>query len=254
MLETTLADLPHNSNDNQNTLQTASETTDETKTPFCVAHRRCITAAIAVILLVVGVGSIGCWSYHRHKQEAINSRGDALAAAIAPVIQGGQVKDVATLDKLIASNDPVYANLGRFLKAGVLSDKGDVKSATALYQTVLNDPAAGDILHAVATLHLSAIELDTVPPENVIKRLQPLVAPGSRWLGSAGEMQAAAYLKENKPEQAVKIYQRIYSDTSVPEDIRERAKSLANSYADIVGNNKEKPQQAAAAPPASDIK
>ncbi|TQL16935.1 hypothetical protein FBY58_0487 [Zymomonas mobilis] len=249
-----MADLPHNSNDNQNTLQTASETSDQTKEPFCATHRRCITASIIAILLLVGIGGIGCWLYHRHKQEAINSRGDALAAAIAPVIQGGQVKDVATLDKLIASGDPVYANLGRFLKAGVFADKGDVKSATALYQTVLNDPAAGDILHAVATLHLSAIEMDTVPPENVIKRLQPLVAPGSRWLGSAGEMQAAAYLKENKPEQAVKIYQRIASDTSVPEDIRERAKSLANSYADILGNDKEKPGNPVATTPASDKK
>lgn len=254
MLETTLADLPHNSNDNPNTLQTASEMNDQTKESFCVEHRRGIIVAIIVILLLLGVGGIGCWSYHRHKQDAINSHGDALAGALAPVIQGGQIKDVATLDKLIASNDPVYANLGRFLKAGILVDKGDTKSAINLYQTVLNDPAAGDILHAVATLHLSAIELDTVPPENVIKRLQPLVAPGSRWLGSAGEMQAAAYLKENKPEQAVKIYQRISSDTSVPEDIRERAKSLANSYADIVGNNKEKPDQAAASIPASNKK
>ncbi|AEI37663.1 conserved hypothetical protein-like protein [Zymomonas mobilis subsp. pomaceae ATCC 29192] len=230
-----MADLPHNSTDNKNALHAVSEQPHLEKAKcFCETHRRCIVGIVCLVVAILLVSGIGCWSYHRHKQAEIEKRGEALTNILAPIAQGGQVKDMAALDKLIASGDPIYASLGRFLKAGSLADKGDVKGASALYQTIIKDQAAGDILQAVATLHLSAIELDTLPPADVIKRLQPLMLPGSRWLGTAGEIQAAAYLKDNKPDQAVKVYQRIIAEPSVPEDIRERAKSLANSYADIV--------------------
>ena len=75
----------------------------------------------------------------------------------------------------------------------------------------------------------TAIEFDTIKPEEVVARLQPLAKPGNPWFGSAGEMVAISYLKLNKPRDAARIFAAMAKDQQVPESIRSRAVQMAGS-------------------------
>ena len=72
----------------------------------------------------------------------------------------------------------------------------------------------------LATIRGTAIEFDTIKPEEVVARLQPLTKPGNPWFGSAGEMTAMALLKQNRKAEAGRLFAQIAADKAVPESIR----------------------------------
>jgi len=71
----------------------------------------------------------------------------------------------------------------------------------------------------------------------VIDRLKPLAVPGKPWFGSAGELVALAYIKQNKTEAAGGILAGIAKDKTVPDTLRRRARQLAGQLGvDAVDN------------------
>ncbi len=75
----------------------------------------------------------------------------------------------------------------------------------------------------------TALEFDSLQPQQVITRLQPLTKPGNPWFGSAGEMTAIAHLKQGQRAQAGQLFAAIAKDTGVPDSMRERAVQLAGT-------------------------
>ena len=65
----------------------------------------------------------------------------------------------------------------------------------------------------LALVRATALEFDTLKPEEVIARLEPLSKPGKPWFASAGELTAMAYLKQGRSEQAGKLFAAIAADT-----------------------------------------
>jgi hypothetical protein len=63
----------------------------------------------------------------------------------------------------------------------------------------------------------------------VIQRLKPLAVSGNPWFGSAGEMVAIAYLKQQKPELAAPVFAAMAKDQQVPRSIRSRATQMAGA-------------------------
>ena len=62
----------------------------------------------------------------------------------------------------------------------------------------------------------------------MIDRLKGLAVSTSPWFGTAGEMVAAAYLKQGKRGDAGKLYGQVaQGGDNVPETIRQRAVQLA---------------------------
>jgi len=78
-------------------------------------------------------------------------------------------------------------------------------------------------------VRMTAAQFDTLNPDVVITRLRPLARSGNPWFGSAGEMVAAAYLKQNKPQLAAPIFAALAKDKKVPESLRSRALQMAGS-------------------------
>jgi hypothetical protein len=64
-------------------------------------------------------------------------------------------------------------------------------------------------------------------PEAVIARMKPLAKPGNPWFGSAGELLAAAYLKQGKKDLAGPLFAAIAKDESVPRSLRSRTRQMA---------------------------
>ena len=76
---------------------------------------------------------------------------------------------------------------------------------------------------------MTALEFDTMKPEQVIARLEPLAKPGNPWFGSAGEMTAMAMLKQGRKAEAGRLFAAIAADKPVPVTIRSRAVQIAGT-------------------------
>jgi hypothetical protein len=76
---------------------------------------------------------------------------------------------------------------------------------------------------------VTALEFDSLKPEEVISRLEPLAKTGNPWFGSAGEMTALAMLKQGKKAEAGRLHAAIAKDQTVPESIRQRSVQIASS-------------------------
>ena len=81
----------------------------------------------------------------------------------------------------------------------------------------------------MALVRQTAVEYDSLQPQQVIDRLRGLADKGSPWLGSAGEMVAVAYLRQNKLKQAGQTFALVAQTDGVPESLRARAVQMAGS-------------------------
>ena len=86
------------------------------------------------------------------------------------------------------------------------------------------EPAA-DPIATPRLIRQTALEFDSLKPDQVIARLQPLAKPGNPWFGSAGEMTAMALIKQGKNAEAGRLFAAIAKDKTVPEIASRRAPS-----------------------------
>ena len=101
--------------------------------------------------------------------------------------------------------------------------------AIAKYREVANDKGLPQLYRDVGTIRLTALEFDTLKPEEIIARLEPMAKAGNPWFGSAGEMTALALLKLGKKAEAGKLFAQIAADNQVPNSIRTRAVQVAGT-------------------------
>jgi hypothetical protein len=113
--------------------------------------------------------------------------------------------------------------------AAVALETNDRKTAIAKYRELSNDDGLPDPYRNLGLLRATALEFDTLKPQEVIARLEPLSKAGEPYFGSAGEMTAMAYLKLGKKDQAGKLFAAIAADKGVPDTLRSRAAQIAGT-------------------------
>jgi hypothetical protein len=119
------------------------------------------------------------------------------------------------------------ATLAQFTQADVLLQKNDLKGAAAKFAAIAADASLAKPFRDLALIRQTSAEYDTLKPQVVVERLRPLAVPGGPWLGSAGEMVAVAYIRQNQRPQAGTLFGQIARDPGVPETIRQRAVQMA---------------------------
>ena len=75
----------------------------------------------------------------------------------------------------------------------------------------------------------TALDYDSLKPDEVIARLQPLAEPGKPFYGSAGEMVGMALIAKGQRGPAAELFKKIAADKSVPESLRSRAVQVAGT-------------------------
>jgi hypothetical protein len=83
----------------------------------------------------------------------------------------------------------------------------------------------------------TSVDFDTLAPEVVISRLQPLATAGNPWFGTAGELTAMAMLKQNRRAEAGRMFAAIAADTTAPASLRGRAEQIAGTLGASVPAN-----------------
>lgn len=183
-----------------------------------------------VAAVVAGLAAFGGWLYWQHRQgQAAGVEGERLQAAYDALAAGNAAAAAAPLSTLQASGNDGYRVLAIFTQADIALQKNDLKGAAAKFAAVAGDASVAQPFRDLALIRQTAAEFDTVKPQVVVDRMRPLAVPGGAWLGSAGELLGAAYLKMGQRAQAGEVFGRVSRDKDVPESIRQRAVQLAGA-------------------------
>lgn len=180
-----------------------------------------------VILFIAAIGGVIWWMNQREVNAG--SRGETLIAAFDDIATGKKADAQAKLDQLSKSGVEGYRAASLLTQADIASDGGQTDKAVGLFKQVADDSSLAQPYRDVATVRMTALQFDKLPPQQVVDRLKPLAVPGGAWFGSAGEMVASAYLKLNRPQEAGKLFAAIAKDKKVPESLRARAVQMAGS-------------------------
>lgn len=191
------------------------------------AKRYATIIAGAVLLFIAAVGGYLYWQDRQSKIAAADS--ETLSAALTDIAAKRTATVGPTLDKLTESPSEGIATEARLAQASVALASGNRPSAIALYRSVADDTGLAAPFRDLASLRLVTLEFDTIKPEAVIARLEPLAKPGNPWFGSAGELTAMAMLKQGRKAEAGRLFAAVAADTQVPDTIRSRAVQIAGT-------------------------
>jgi hypothetical protein len=200
-------------------------------------YGRLIIGGVVVLLI-----ALAGWLYWQsHSEGKAGQRGEEYDAAMRLVEQGQNDKALPALDKVAADSGEGFAAMARIAQGNLLLQKNDAKGAAAKFAEVANDTKIEQPYRDLALLRQTVAEYDSLQPRVVIDRLKGLVNPNSPWLGTAGELVAAAHLKMGNRAEAGKLYGQIaQGGEKVPVSIRQRAVQLAGVLGvDAIDQSKE---------------
>ncbi|MHA6767306.1 tetratricopeptide repeat protein [Sphingobium ummariense] len=179
---------------------------------------------VAVVLGLILFAGWLYWQQHsRTQSEAVSEQMDALLSTAT----GGGTPDAKQLDALTQASQPGYRAGALMLKAGIAARKGDSKAAIAAYQAIAADNSLDQPYRDLALIRQTALEFESLKPQQIVDRLKPLAVEGAPWFGSAGELVAIAYMKMGKPDLAGPMFAAMAKDKTVPDSIRSRARQMA---------------------------
>lgn len=209
----------------------------------------------AVVLLL---GAIGGWIWWSGRQAAAReAAGENLIAALDQLEGGdpaGRAAAAPAIGTLAQSEVEAYRAAALFARANSETQAGNTPAAIATLRSIAGDQSLDQAYREAALVRQTALEFDTLQPQEVIRRLGPLAAPGSAWIGAAGEMVGVAHLRMNRPDLAGPIFVRIARQAGVPESVKARSAQMAGSLgfdvnaATAARNAAPVPRPAAAAP------
>lgn len=181
----------------------------------------------AVVLFLAAIGGYLYW--RNHQQQQAGERSEQLAAIFRDVGTPKAATVQPRLEQVANDSDGATEATARFAKAAVALENNDRQAALAEYSKLASDSSLAEPYREAATIRRTALEFDSLKPEEVVARLQPFNKAGNPWFGSAGEMTAMALLRQGKKAEAGRLFAAIAGDTQVPETIRSRAVQIAGT-------------------------
>lgn len=180
--------------------------------------------------LVLFLGAVAGWIYWQGQQQQESAReSEELHAAFGDIAADRLDPATKRLEGLTDASSDVTRASALLTRAAIALDANDRAAAIASYRQLANDEGMPQAYRDVAMIRASAIEFDSLKPEEVIARLEPLAKPGQPWFGSAGEMTALAYLRQGQNQKAGQLFAAIAADRQVPDTIRSRAVQIAGT-------------------------
>lgn len=176
------------------------------------------------------LAAVGGWLYWKQNQVTQAQEDSEALSAIFDDIAANRIDTAPQrLQTLGQDASPGVAAVADFSRAALALQKNDRRTATGIFRDIQARDDLPQPFRDLAQVRLTALEFDSLKPEEVVARLAPLAKPGNPWFGSAGEMTAMAYLKQNKRAEAGRLFGAIAADQQVPPSIRARAVQIAGT-------------------------
>jgi hypothetical protein len=194
-------------------------------TGFAKQYGGWLVAALVVFLLAAG----GIIYWQNYKVRHSEAQVEQLAAIYKDIGNNDLSKAPGQLDELAKSGNAGVRASASFARAALALQQGDTKLAIAKYKDLAADDDLPTPYRDAATIRQTALEFDSLKPDQVVARLEPLAKPGNPWFASAGEMTATALIKQGKQAEAGRLFAAIAKDKTVPENIRARSVQIAGT-------------------------
>ena len=185
---------------------------------------------LIIVAVVLFLAAIGGWIYWQGRQKQQAAQQSEQLSEIYGDIGAGKTANVPQrLDALSDERNDVIRASALFARASVAIQQGDRTAAISKFREAQNDDGLPQPYRDLALIRVTALEFDSLKPEQVIARLQPLATAGNPWFGSAGELTAMALIKQGKRLEAGRLFAAIAADRQVPETMRSRAVQIAGT-------------------------
>lgn len=183
-----------------------------------------------IAALVLFLAAVAGWIYWQNEQKKETAQDSEALARVYDEIGTGKL-DAAPrqLQQLGSDGNQVVRATALLTEAAIALQRNDRTTAISRYRTLSQEEGLPEAHRDLATVRLTALEFDTLKPEQIIARLEPLAKAGNPWFGSAGEMTAMALLRQGKRTEAGRLFAAIAADTQVPDPIRSRAVQIAGT-------------------------
>lgn len=177
------------------------------------------------VLLVLGTAAFVAWDYYASARAARS--GDAFSQALTLAQTGKSDEALAAFGKLAQDGSGAYPVLARMRAAAVLAEKKDFSAAVAGFDTVAADNGVPDGIRDAARLRAALLLVDHGTYADVASRVETLTDDANALRHSAREALGLAAWKDNKPADALKLFDQIRADDGAPAGVRERAGMMA---------------------------
>jgi len=202
----------------------------------------------AVLLLILGVGG---WKYYEGRTlQASRAASTQYLVALTEFSARRSSDAQKTLEDLVPSAPPGYAQLARLRLAAYDGAEGNTIDAAAAYDRIAKDETVDPILQDFARLQIAMLKFDTITFPELRNQLSSLANDRSPWRYSARELLGMGAAKAGFPDEARSHFQRLASDRQAPPGVTERARVMV-ALLDEAERTKAAPQAAAEDKPAA---
>jgi hypothetical protein len=180
-----------------------------------------------LLLFLLAVAGYLYWQDRQRKQAEAGT--EQLTAVMQDIGAGKMTDAPARLDTLRQSDAEGVKAVAGLSRAALALQQGNRKLATTVYAEIAADDSLPKPYRDLALVRGTALDFDSIKPDEVIARLQPLAVAGEPFFGSAGEMVAMALLAQGQKPAAAQLFAKIAADNSVPDSLRARAVQVAGT-------------------------
>ena len=184
-----------------------------------------VSVSLGIIIFTSG------YVFWNNYTESLNQQlGDDFTAAVQLANEEDLDASILALNRIVDEGSDGYVTLAKMKKASLLIQRGELKLGLNIYLD-LERNAVDQSFRDIASILYVLNSMDTEDPEALLEKINKLES-SQIWRSSALEMKAFLKLKQNKVEEARKIFEGILNLPSTPSSLATRAKNMVDYLKD----------------------
>ena len=184
-----------------------------------------VSVSLGIIIFTSG------YVFWNNYTESLNQQlGDDFTAAVQLANEEDLDASILALDRIVDEGSDGYVTLAKMKKASLLIQRGELKLGLNIYLD-LERNAVDQSFRDIASILYVLNSMDTEDPKALLEKINKLES-SQIWRSSALEMKAFLKLKQNKVEEAQKIFEGILNLPSTPSSLATRAKNMVDYLKD----------------------
>ena len=184
-----------------------------------------VSVSLGIIIFTSG------YVFWNNYTDSLNQQlGDDFTAAVQLANEEDLDASILALDRIVDEGSDGYVTLAKMKKASLLIQRGELELGLNIYLD-LERNAVDQSFRDIASILYVLNSMDTEDPEALLEKINKLES-SQIWRSSALEMKAFLKLKQNKVEEARKIFEGILNLPSTPSSLATRAKNMVDYLKD----------------------
>ena len=184
-----------------------------------------VSVSLGIIIFTSG------YVFWNNYTESLNQQlGDDFTAAVQLANEEELDASILALNRIVDEGSDGYVTLAKMKKASLLIQSGELKLGLNIYLD-LERNAVDQSFRDIASILYVLNSMDTEDPKALLEKINKLES-SQIWRSSALEMKAFLKLKQNKVEEARKIFEGILNLPSTPSSLATRAKNMVDYLKD----------------------